>query len=78
MPEQCRARAGADRVMNRELATGTPLSHYRIERELGAGGMADVYLAHDTRLQRPVALKLLSAACNRVRFRGSSGNEGAG
>ena len=32
---------------------------YRIERELGAGGMATVYLAEDLRHERPVALKLL-------------------
>ncbi len=32
---------------------------YRIERELGAGGMATVYLAQDLRHQRPVALKVL-------------------
>ena len=32
---------------------------YRIERELGAGGMATVYLAHDLRHDRPVAVKVL-------------------
>ena len=34
-------------------------AHYRIERELGAGGMATVYLAHDLKHDRPVALKVL-------------------
>jgi serine/threonine-protein kinase len=32
---------------------------YRIERELGAGGMATVYLAHDLRHERKVAIKVL-------------------
>ncbi|HMA39053.1 MAG TPA: protein kinase [Gemmatimonadales bacterium] len=33
--------------------------HYHVERELGHGGMATVYLAQDLKLPRPVALKVL-------------------
>jgi serine/threonine protein kinase len=34
-------------------------NRYRIERELGRGGMATVYLAHDLQHDRPIALKVL-------------------
>ena len=41
---------------------------YRLERQLGAGGMAQVWLAHDTQLNREVALKLLGADADPLRF----------
>ena len=39
--------------------TATLAARYRLERELGRGGMATVYLAHDLKHDRPVALKAL-------------------
>ncbi|MEO6222247.1 MAG: serine/threonine-protein kinase, partial [Vicinamibacterales bacterium] len=41
------------------LATGTKLGPYEILAPLGAGGMGEVYRAHDTRLDRDVAIKIL-------------------
>ncbi len=43
----------------RERLAAALADRYRIERELGAGGMATVYLAHDVRHDRKVALKVL-------------------
>jgi serine/threonine protein kinase len=44
------------------LASGTKLGSYEIQCPLGAGGMGEVYRARDTRLERTVAIKILSSA----------------
>ena len=60
-----------DAPVQRRLATALA-DRYGIERELGAGGMATVYLAHDLKHQRDVAIKVLhpdlGAALGGVRF----------
>ncbi len=48
--------------MQPALAAGDNIAHYRIVSRLGQGGMGEVYLATDTRLDRSVALKVLPVA----------------
>jgi eukaryotic-like serine/threonine-protein kinase len=43
------------------LSRGAKLGPYEIQAPLGAGGMGEVYRARDTRLERAVAIKILSA-----------------
>jgi len=45
---------------SRMLFPGSQIGQFRIERELGRGAMGIVYLAHDTKLDRLVAIKSLS------------------
>src|SRR5580704_9485578 len=42
------------------IGPGMILSHYRVETAIGAGAMGTVFRAVDTKLHRPVAIKILS------------------
>src|SRR3984885_9646457 len=44
------------------LSAGTKLGAYEVLSAIGAGGMGEVYQAHDTKLGRDVAIKVLPAA----------------
>jgi len=41
------------------IAAGTKFGRYEIRSKIGEGGMGEVYLAEDTKLDRKVALKIL-------------------
>src|ERR1700693_1899882 len=41
------------------LSTGTKLGTYEVTSHIGSGGMGEVYAAHDSKLERDVAIKVL-------------------
>src|SRR5260370_24672172 len=50
-----------DSILPMPLGAGDRLGPYEVTALLGEGGMGEVYLAHDSRLDRRVAIKLLPA-----------------
>ena len=44
------------------MTVGSRLAHYAVTALIGEGGMGEVYQATDTKLKRPVALKILPEA----------------
>ena len=54
------SRSPADLVTEPHVQLSDAIAHhYTLERQIGRGGMATVYLAHDLKHDRPVALKVL-------------------
>jgi Tol biopolymer transport system component/serine/threonine protein kinase len=52
--------AGWAKIAPNQPMLGTTLEHYRIDREIGSGGMGVVYAAEDLKLHRQIAIKVIS------------------
>lgn len=57
--------AGAIEAANEPLQAGKRFGHYEIIKRIGSGGMGDVYLAKDGKLDRKVAIKVLNEKFSR-------------
>ncbi|MFW6051274.1 MAG: protein kinase domain-containing protein [Myxococcota bacterium] len=56
----------AKKTEDADPLVGTRLDHFVLERPLGQGGMGSVYVAHDTSLDRRVAIKMLRGDLDRL------------
>jgi serine/threonine protein kinase len=59
-PFEAAAKLLADDTNSTEALIGRSIGHYRVERLIGQGGMGEVFLAKDTKLNRLIALKMLA------------------
>jgi serine/threonine-protein kinase len=66
--EAMAAEATTEMLANDRALVGKQIGHYQVLSNIGRGGMGEVFLAHDTKLGRKVALKLL-----RTEFTGPKG-----
>ena len=57
--------AGIIEAETKKLETGKCFGHYEIIKQIGEGGMGEVYLAKDTKLDRKVAIKILNEEFSR-------------